>query len=45
VKFGDDGQNWENVGWKINLRITTLLHKVGPKDHINVLRTMLPSRY
>jgi putative restriction endonuclease len=45
VEFGDAGPNWENVGWKSNVRFTTLLNKVRPKDHIAVLRTVLPSRY
>jgi putative restriction endonuclease len=45
VEFGEAGQNWENVGWKIKVLFTTLLNKVRPKDHINVLRTVLSSRY
>jgi putative restriction endonuclease len=44
-EFGSAGQNWENVGWKINVGFTTLLHKLRPKDHIGVLRAVLPSRY
>src|SRR5437879_1701660 len=45
VEFGEAGQNWENIGWKINVRFTTLLNKLRPKDHIDVLRTVLPNRY
>jgi putative restriction endonuclease len=45
LEFGDAGQNWENVGWKINVSFTTLLNKVRPQDHIDVLRTVLPTRY
>ena len=32
VEFGETGQYWENVGWKIKVRFTTLLNKVRPKD-------------
>src|ERR1700682_4771383 len=45
VEFGEAGQNWENVGWKVKVAFTTLLNKVRPKDHMEVLRTLLPSRY
>jgi len=45
VEFGEAGQNWENVGWKVKVAFTTLLNKVRPKDHMEILRTLLPSRY
>ena len=45
AEFGDAGQNWENLGWRVRIRFTTLLNKVRPKDHISVLRTVLPNRY
>jgi putative restriction endonuclease len=45
LEFGDAGQNWENVGWKVKIAFTTLLNKVRPKDHMEVLRALLPSRY
>jgi putative restriction endonuclease len=44
-EFGEAGQNWENVGWKVKVAFTGLLNKVRPKDHMEVLRTLLPSRY
>src|SRR5579864_5704116 len=44
-EFGSTGQYWENVGWKVNIRFTPLLNKVRPKDHMGVLRTVLPERY
>jgi putative restriction endonuclease len=44
-EFGATGQNWENVGWKVNVRFTPLLNKIRPKDHMSVLRTVLPERY
>src|SRR5438128_12557408 len=45
VEFGDAGQNWENVGWKVKVGFTTLLNKVLTKDHMEVLRPLLPARY
>lgn len=45
VEFGAAGQNWENIGWKVNVRFTRLLHQVRPKDHIDLLRRALPARY
>jgi hypothetical protein len=43
VEFGHTGQNWENIGWKVNF--TELHNTVRPKDHIDVLRPLLPERY
>ena len=45
TEFGEAGQNWEDVGWKVKVAFTTLLNKVRPKDHMEVLRTLLPDRY
>jgi putative restriction endonuclease len=45
VEFGEAGQNWENLGWKVRIRFTMLLNKVRPKDHMDVFRTVLPNRY
>jgi putative restriction endonuclease len=45
VEFGPAGQNWENVGWKVRVAFTRLNHQVRPKDHIEVLRSLLPDRY
>src|SRR5687767_150405 len=45
AEFGEAGLYWENVGWKVKVGFTTLLNKVRPKDHMDVLRAVLPSRY
>lgn len=45
LEFGNSGQNWENVGWKVKVHFTELANKVRPKDHIEVLRPLLPTRY
>jgi len=45
AEFGGVGQNWENVGWKVSVKFTTLLNRIRPKDHIAILRSLLPSKY
>jgi hypothetical protein len=45
AEFGSSGQNWEDVGWRIRVRFTELANKVRPKDHIGVLKPLLPRRY
>jgi putative restriction endonuclease len=44
-QFGATGQYWENVGWRVNVSFTTLLNKIRPKDHMKVLKSVLPDRY
>ncbi len=44
-EFGSAGQNWEDVGWRVRVRFNELLHRVRPKDHMDVLRDVLPARY
>jgi hypothetical protein len=45
LEFGAAGQNWENIGWKVKVKFTELANKVRPKDHIDILRPLLPERY
>jgi len=45
LEFGTAGQNWENIGWKVKVRFTELANKVRPKDHIDLLRPLLPEKY
>jgi putative restriction endonuclease len=45
AEFGSTGQYWEDVGWRVNVSFTTLLNKIRPKDHMGVLRSVLPDRY
>ena len=45
VEFGAAGSNWENVGWKVTVTFTTLENKIRPKDHMAVLRPLLPRKY
>jgi putative restriction endonuclease len=45
LEFGNAGQNRENIGWKVKVNFTELANEVRPKDHIDVLRPLLPQRY
>ena len=45
LEFGTAGQNWENIGWKVTVKFTELENKVRPKDHIDILRPLLPEKY
>jgi putative restriction endonuclease len=45
LEFGNAGQNRENIGWKVKVGFRELANKVRPKDHINILRPLLPDRY
>ena len=45
LEFGSTGQNWENVGWRVSVVFTPLLNRVRPKDHMGILRSLLPDRY
>lgn len=45
VEFGNAGQNWEDIGWKVKVVFTELAQKIRPKDHIDILRPLLPNRY
>jgi len=45
VEFGSAGEYWENVGWRVSVAFTALLNRVRPKDHLEILRSVLPDRY
>ena len=45
AEFGTTGEYWENVGWKVRVRFTLLSHRVRPKEHMTVLRPLLPAHY
>ena len=45
LEFGNAGQNWENIGWKVKVAFTELANRIRPKDHIEVLRSLLPEKY
>jgi len=45
LEFGNAGQNWEDIGWRVKVNFTELANQVRPKDHIDILRPLLPIRY
>ena len=45
AEFGEVGLNWEAIGWRVRVNFISLLNKIRPKDHISLLRGLLPSRY
>ena len=45
LEFGKAGSYWENIGWKVKVRFTPLKHRIRPKNHIELLRHLLPVRY
>jgi len=45
TEFGSVGQNWENIGWRVTVEFSQLVRKIRPKDHMAVLRSVLPDRY
>jgi hypothetical protein len=44
-EFGNAGQNWEDIGWRVKVSFSELVHQLRPKDHIDVLRSALPTKY
>jgi len=45
LEFGKAGSYWENIGWKVKVKFTPLQHRMRPKDHIALLRPLLPAKY
>lgn len=45
LEFGSVGECWENIGWKVSVRFTTLVHQIRPADQMTVLSPLLPKKY
>jgi hypothetical protein len=45
TRVRNGGAVWENIGWKVTVQFTELENKVRPKDHIGILRPLLPEKY
>jgi len=43
--FGQAGGNWSNDGWLVPVDYTELSNTIRPKDHMDILRPLLPSKY
>ena len=37
--------NWDAIGWRLRVRFTNLANRIRPKEHMNLLRPLLPDRY
>ncbi len=44
-EFGSAGQNWEKIGWKVDVSYYPLKNKIRPKDHMAQLAPLLPAKY
>ncbi|WP_390620498.1 HNH endonuclease [Polystyrenella longa] len=44
-EFGTAGQNWEKVGWRVDVAYTEMSEPITPKAHIDVIRPLLPGKY
>lgn len=45
AEFGTAGANWTRVGWKVDVEYVELSSQIRPKDHIEVLKSVLPDKY
>ena len=45
AEFGDVGPNWDAIGWRVRVNFVHLKNEVRPKEHIELLKHMLPPRY
>lgn len=43
--FGAAGANWSREGWFVPVDYFTLSNQIRPRDHIDILRPFLPTRY
>jgi putative restriction endonuclease len=44
-EFGTAGQYWEDVGWRVRVSFVRVVNLIRPKEHIDLLRPLLPDRY
>jgi putative restriction endonuclease len=44
-EFGSIGQNWEQVGWRADVDYSEMHNPIMPKEHIEVIRSLLPIKY
>lgn len=45
AEFGTAGEYWEGIGWRVRGAYTSLSLRLRPKDHMAVLRSLLPAKY
>jgi hypothetical protein len=45
AEIGTAGQNWENIGWRVEVEFHPLPEPIRPKNHMALLTPLLPKRY
>ncbi len=45
VEFGATGEQWGHDGWRVDVVYSPLKNQIRPKDHIDRLRPLLPTKY
>ncbi len=45
TEFGNTGQYWDRIGWRVDVAWTALRSAFKPADHMHALRRVLPARY
>jgi hypothetical protein len=45
IEFGGVGLNWEAIGWRVRVNFASVQNRIRPKDHIKLLKEILPTRY
>lgn len=45
TEFGNAGEYWDNIGWRVDVHFNEISNPLKPKDYINTLRKLLPVKY
>jgi len=45
LEFGRRGDNWSNVGWRVNVQYQTLYQQIRPADFMQLIKPVLPAKY
>lgn len=45
IAFGSAGSNWNSEGWRVNVEFKRVDSPIRPKEHMQLLGPLLPSKY
>lgn len=45
TEFGTIGNQWNEIGWRVDVDYKELQNRIRPKDYISVLQSLLPAKY
>lgn len=45
TEFSNAGNNWGDVGWRVDVSFKEIINPIKPKDHIEVIRSLLPIKH